>query len=406
MIKENSNMETRVVHPTVLQKKTRIEYIDLLRCFAIYMVCWMHSFGYRAEYVFVNDQVWKFIAAVNMPLFFMISGFLFSSSFDLSSKDFFRKKFTTLIIPHIVWILIVGLSDWVIPLVGWTRPFRGGSVTVLSQIKAFFTPDPAANFWFLKVLFLTESIVFIFYKIFKKRYVALIGSMLFVLLFSFFGVVSKLERFLMPVFLVGILLKQYYSSFSKHLNKILISAGLLFLVCFYVYKSAWTFYVMDFPPLFNFRQSFTEGKLVFDFTNIGISVFRSLTGIVGSIFFFALFQKCWKKNTVTAFFSHCGQITLGIYAVQSIIHQRILRNLVLLNIVAYPKLNIWVFSLITSQIIGVFVLLVCVLIVSLIQRNKRLTFILFGSSLIDQRFIFSENQCHPDDHVKVSKCEA
>jgi fucose 4-O-acetylase-like acetyltransferase len=366
----------------------------------------MHSFGYRAEYVFVNDPVWKFIAAVNMPLFFMISGFLFSSSFDLSSKDFFRKRFTTLLIPHITWILIVGLSDWVIPLVGWTRPFRGGSVTVLSQIQAFFTPDPSANFWFLKVLFLTESIVFIFYKIFKKRYVALIGSMLFVLLFSFFGVISKLERFLMPVFLVGILLKQYYSSFSKHLNKILISAGLLFLVCFYVYKSAWTFYVMDFPPLINFRQSIAEGKIVFDVANMGISVFRSLTGIVGSIFFFALFQRCWKKNTVTAFFSRCGQITLGIYAVQSIIHQRILRNLVLLNIVDYPKINIWVFSLITSQIIGVFVLLVCVLIVRLIQRNKRLTFILFGSSLIDQRFIFSENQCHPDDHVKVSTCGA
>jgi fucose 4-O-acetylase-like acetyltransferase len=338
-----------------------------------------------------------------MPLFFMISGFLFSSSFDLSFKDFFRKKFTTLLIPHITWIIIVGLSDWVIQRVGWTLVFATGRVTLLSQIPAFFTPDPSAHFWFFKVLLLSESIVFIFYKIFKKRSIAFIGSMLFVLLFSFFGVVSKMERFLMPIFWAGILLKTYYPSFCKHLNKILISSGILFLVCFYVYKSAWTFYVMDFPTLINFQQSVAEGKIVFDVANIGISVFRSMTGIVGSIFFFALFQRCWKKNAVTTFFSRCGQITLGIYAVQAIIHQRILRNLILLYIVDYPKINIWVYSLIINQIIGVFVLLVCVLIVSLIQRNKWLTFILFGSSLVDQGFIRHENQCYPDSQEEAKR---
>jgi hypothetical protein len=217
----------------------------------------------------------------------------------------------------------------------------------------------------------------------KKHYAVFIGSMLFVLLVSCFGVIGKMERMMMPIFWAGILLKIYYPFFCKHLNKILISAGILFVVCFSLYKSSWTFYVMNFPPLINFRQSLAEGKIVFDITNIGISVFRSLTGIVSSIFFFALFQRCWKKNTVTLFFSRCGQVTLGIYAVQALIHQRILRNIVLHYITDYPKINIWVYSLIVNQIIAVFVLLVCVLIVRLIQRNQRLTFVLFGSSLVD-----------------------
>jgi hypothetical protein len=242
-----------------------------------------------------------------------------------------------------------------------------------------FTPDPGSELWFFRDLFLVSMIVFISCKIFKKRYIAFVTCMLFVLLFNYFGLVDKMQRFLMPVFLIGILLKTYYPVFCKHLNKFLIGSCILFVVCVYFYDYTYIVHITGFPALINFQQSLTEGKVVFDFTNIGISVFRSLTGVAGSIFFFALFQRCWKKNTVTSFLSRCGQITVGLYGIQSILLQRLM-----LNLLDFKNVNIWIFRFLVTPSTSAFVFFVSVLMIRLIQRNQRLTFILFGGSSIDR----------------------
>jgi surface polysaccharide O-acyltransferase-like enzyme len=109
-------------------------------------------------------------------------------------------------------------------------------------------------------------------------------------------------------------------------------------------------------------------------------VFSWLTAVAGSILFFSLFQKYWRKNTVTALFSRCGQITLGLYPLQAIVLQRIMNNLL-----DFPNINIWVYRFIITPTTATFTLFVSVLIVRLIQRNDRLTFILFGSSLVAER---------------------
>jgi fucose 4-O-acetylase-like acetyltransferase len=368
--------------------KSRIEYIDLLKCWAIFSVLWIHSLGgLRSDIFVISDLVFRFNIAFNMPLFFMISGFFFNSSFDLSFKDFFRKRCTMLLIPHIVWVIIVGLAVFA----GWRSIFDEASIS--SQLYALYKPDMLPGLWFLRGLFVTESIVFLSYKIFKKRYAAFIVSVLFVLLFSFFDLNDKVQRVYLPIFWSGILLKAYYPSFCKHLNKILISSGILFLVCFYFFDYTYTIHISDCPPLINVQQSFAEGKIVFDFTNIGVSGFRFLTGIMGSIFFFALFQRCWKKNPITSFLSRYGQLTLGIYTVQTIVLQRVMHNILDLK-----GVNIWVYRFLVTPITAAFVFFVSVLIIRLIQRNKRLTFILFGSSLVVGRGVVRhENQPQVDE---------
>jgi hypothetical protein len=277
-------------------------------------------------------------------------------------------------------------------LMGWRTPFADKPFTILSRIEALFRPDPGTELWFFKDLFLTGLIIFIAYKIFKKRSRAFVASMLFVLLFSFFGVIGKMQRFMMPIFWTGILLKTYYPVFCKHLNKFLIGSGILFVVCVCFYDYTYMIYLSDFPPLINFQQSLAEGKLVFDFTNIGISGFRLLTGIMGSIFFFALFQRCWKKNTVTSLFSKCGQLTLGVYGIQSIVLQRVMHN-----VLDFTNVNPWIYRFIITPISGAFVFFISVLTIKLIQRNTRLTFVLFGSSLVDYGVVRYENQPRSDD---------
>jgi fucose 4-O-acetylase-like acetyltransferase len=376
-------METK---PALLDNgaKPRIEFIDLLKAFGIFSVLWAHSVGdlrtSNDEWFFLSDMVHKFLITYHMPLFFMISGFFFVSSLNLSFKEVLKKRFIYLIIPHITWSILITIMNWGMSFLGWKTPFADKPFTFLSQIQAFFRPDPATELWFFKDLFLTSLIVFAACKIFKKRYAAFIASMLFVLFVSFFGVVGKMQRFMMPIFWLGILLKAYYPVFSKHLNKILIGSGILFIVCVYLYDWTYMIYLMDFPALINFQQSLSEGTIVFDFSNIGISIFRILTGIAGSVFFFALFQRFWKKNAVTSFFSRCGQLTIGVYGIQSIVLQRVMHN-----ILDFANVNIWVYRFLITPSTAIFVFFVSIGAIKLIQRNKGLTYVLFGSSLAERR---------------------
>jgi fucose 4-O-acetylase-like acetyltransferase len=381
--------------PVLLDSSTkkRIEYIDLLKCFAIFSIMWFHSIGdLRTGYFVLADPVHKFFATLHMPIFFTVSGFFFISSFDLSFKNFLRRKSVALLIPHIAWGIIVVFADWGLAFAGWKRPFMDKSLTIPSFLQGLVAPDPGiGDFWFFKDLFLTQLIVFISCKIFKKRYIACIVSMLFVLIFSFpvqgHSIIGRMQRYLMPLFWLGICGKTYYPFICKHLNKLLISAGILFLVCFYFYDYTYIVYAMDFPPVINFQQSLTEKSLVFS-SNIGILVFSWITAATGSIFFFTLFQRFWKKNVITALLSRCGQITLGLYPLQAIVLQRIMNNTL-----DFPNVNILVYRFIITPFTAMFAFVVSALIVRLIQRNKGLTFMLFGSSLVvDQRGVPHENK--------------
>ncbi|MDR1986287.1 MAG: acyltransferase [Treponema sp.] len=376
-----------------LLQKERIEYIDLLKAFTMFCVLWFHAIGglndaggdVNSDRYFLADPLHVFFVTFHMPLFFMVSGFFFSSS--LSFKDALRKRFSYLIIPHITWSLLISLANWGMTFLGWKMMFYK-PFSVSSQLQALIMPNPSTDLWFFKDLFLTHMIVLISCKCFKKRYAAFAASMLFVLLVDAFGIVGKVQRFMMPIFWTGILLKTYYPFICKHLNKILILSGISFFICLRFFDYRYIIYLVDFPTLVNFQQSFAEGKIVFDVANIGIQGFRLLTALAGSIFFFTLFQRCWRKNRVTSFLSRCGQLTVGIYGIQAILLHRLMAN-----ILDFSNGNRWLYWLVITPSAAVFAFFACVLIVRLIQRNKRLAFILFGSSLVVKQGILpKENQ--------------
>ncbi|MDR0636414.1 MAG: acyltransferase [Treponema sp.] len=381
--------------PSIVIKKPRIEYIDLLKAFGIFCLLWFHSIGdlrtSNDEWLLVADPVFKFIVTFNMPLFFMISGFLFAPSLNLNFKDFLKKKSAALLIPHVIWSLLIALMNYGMTFLGWRagapEPELAESFRVLSRIRAFFIPDPRADLWFFKDLFLSSLIVFVSCKLFKKRYVAFIASMIFVLIFDVFGLVGKMQRFLMPIFWTGILLKHYYPFVCRHINEVLTASGIVFAVCVYFFDFTYMIYISDFPPLINFPQSLLSKKIVFDVTDIDVSGFRLLTAVAGSIFFFTLFQRFWKKNKVTSLLSRCGQITLGVYGIQAIVLQGVMRN-----VLDFTDVNIWIYRFVITPVSAALVLAGCILTISLVQRNKSLTFILFGSSLVERGVIRSDNK--------------
>ena len=73
----------------------RIEYLDIARCIGIILMIMGHvGFSKRFDH---------FIHAFNMPMFFIISGYLFTLKHqeELFFKEYLIKKFKSLIIPYI-----------------------------------------------------------------------------------------------------------------------------------------------------------------------------------------------------------------------------------------------------------------------------------------------------------------
>jgi len=97
------------------QSKTkRIEYIDALRGFAIFLVV-IHHIYVHCTHVYATYSYNHYIEQVQMPLFFFVSGFVFLKVREwniLEIRQFFSKKITPLIVsPLLFMIVFLKISD-------------------------------------------------------------------------------------------------------------------------------------------------------------------------------------------------------------------------------------------------------------------------------------------------------
>ena len=139
--------------------KKRLEYIDALRGFAILCVVAGHSTG-------LWDNVHKMISAFLLPVFFVISGFLFQykNEAKLPFKTFLKKRFTGIMIPYFGFSIIALLYEicagGISNSVDWLVILRG-----VVQTVTFFGKS---TLWFLPALFFSELIFFVICKYLKK----------------------------------------------------------------------------------------------------------------------------------------------------------------------------------------------------------------------------------------------
>jgi fucose 4-O-acetylase-like acetyltransferase len=322
----------------------RIEYIDLLKCYAIFCVLWGHAIQYlKAGADFLDNPVNAFILSFHMPLFFMISGFFFQSSLKLNLKDFLIKKSVQLLLPCLVWSVLFELFTLLFKL------FLSENYVFdwITEFKNIFPLN--GGFWFLRDLFICYVTVFVLFKLVKK------WGIYFVCIASIsLALITPLPESVFPVFWVGIFLKKHYKFVILHINKILLISALVFAVLLGVWYGNYAIYL---PNLFT----------------ADIIKFRFISGIPGSLFFFALFQKLYKENNFYSKLSEYGQYTMAIYILQTYILQWAIPQLI-----NFPTMNIWVYSLVITPAIALIVFVLCVGIIKLI-RNKYLKLLLFGN---------------------------
>ncbi len=134
----------------------RDEYIDWLKGFAIFLVVYAHSWQ-------ISNTMFWFIYRFHMPLFFCISGYLFSSK--KSFKDFIKTKIKTLILPYFVFFIISYLIT----------NFLIKHVTIEKLLKAFLLNGKYLIYvnnwaiWYLVLFFIAAIIFYFIAKIKNKR---------------------------------------------------------------------------------------------------------------------------------------------------------------------------------------------------------------------------------------------
>ena len=98
----------RLEHPIM---KKRIEWIDQVKGFAIFLVVYGHNFPFLEKYIY----------SFHMPLFFIIAGFFHPIK---QNKVSIKKRINQLIVPYFLWSFLL--------FIFWL--FLGGFMVVVQNI--------------------------------------------------------------------------------------------------------------------------------------------------------------------------------------------------------------------------------------------------------------------------------
>lgn len=205
--------------------KTRLTYIDIARGIAILLVVIGHmNQFYRNNLDISNPQMLSFIYTFHMPLFFIISGMLFSEkSFkDVSFTKFLIKKIKTLIVPYLFLDITGGLFN----------VFAYSDATIINIKNVVVNTltlhcNVGAN-WFISALFIGEIILYFFMKFYTPiyKYIAWIPFLLINVFYPFSHWINIFVRGIIAFtfILLGYYLKEFFKSdFNKRWYVILTS---------------------------------------------------------------------------------------------------------------------------------------------------------------------------------------
>lgn len=223
----------------------------------------------------------QFIYSFHMPLFFIISGYLFSPSYEKNPGKFIPSKLKSLVYPYLLWsVLQTGIEIF---LSKYTN--KGIGMEELYSILW----QPRAHFWYLHALFIISLINFFASQMLGKKGIGL-SFMVWAIFAS--GLLS-VELLKIPVhnilyFNAGILFWRYREEVGNLLRK-KSALALIFLV----FATAEYFLLKGFSRYyFNIFLAFTGAVFIFSLSRL------NLPGIIHSSL------KYLGKNSLYIYLAH------------------------------------------------------------------------------------------------------
>lgn len=202
-------------------KKQRIEWIDVMRCIAMYLVVLGHANPKRGT----PDTYGYYIYSFHMPLFFMISGgayYLQTKSKSFQFMDMVKNKTKALIWPYFT-LNIIAFGIWILNF----KILSHRSTSLWEVVAGIFYSNenvftaPSNATWFLLTLFLT-TVAFYIAQLWSKNDEKILTLLIMVVASFGYSISLREDKFQVPwhietvpmallLFLMGYL-------FIKHLD--------------------------------------------------------------------------------------------------------------------------------------------------------------------------------------------
>lgn len=284
-------------------KEKRNIFLDVLKGVAIFLMLWGHCIQYcivGSGLDFWDNGVFKFIYSFHMPLFMLVSGFLFFySCINRSLNDLLKHRTQALLQP----IIFGSFFDYLVTTAFFSA-LQGNFFEIFDGKWIGRLP----SLWFLWSVLAASVVTAFVYKISNGRITRLILFVVMIPVVAIFPNTS-MNLFMYPYFLTGF----YFAKYKEKIPVLLINLKYLCLPLFPVLLSVYE----------NKNSLFTTGLL----SNIVIrefliNVFRWFNGLVGSIFVITVLQfiyqntstKC-EKPWLTIGLSKLGRKSLQIYII-------------------------------------------------------------------------------------------
>lgn len=343
--------------------------IDVAKGIAILLVLLGHTIQFASgeEFekasLFYNNIVFKTIYSFHMPLFMVISGYLYYNSIN-------NKSFTRIITDKLRQLIVPIFS---IALIVWLLQFHT-DYTFLDQIRSYLSVT-RYTLWFLWALFYSSIGVLLGNKLFKDNIVIWI----LLILCSFLTPdkwFSEMYKYTFPCFLFGYYFHKHnlIDILKNHLLLTTIGSGTLLLLCLFFYRTNVFVYVSGCNILH-------EGEIVYQ--QLWIDIFRIIVGIIGSIWFIStllLFDSIiHNKGKAARTLSRIGICSMGIYCFQTYLF--VFFKALFPNGIFYPieptTTNIWDI-LINRTICFVLIFFLSYTLTELFKRVKPLNVLFLG----------------------------
>lgn len=269
--------------------KSRIEYLDALKCFAIILVVLGHVLQnvlYRES--FAEMYIFRYIYAFHMPLFMMISGYVGKYNYPCLTLNSIKKWSHRLLVPFVSFTFIIAIQYWSLEYV----------------YKALLYPDN--SLWFLWVLFWIKVIYSSFEDVKYRLHIPI--WILVLLMFLMLSVLSFVIGNIFSISLIGRYLVFYaigvYIGRDRINEKSSLTFGVLLLAAFFVLGYFYKFQKTIFP--------------------MNILIIDKLTYMLGAyciamIACYAIMILFSRLKTIPWIMKKIGKETLGIYGIHVVL---------------------------------------------------------------------------------------
>lgn len=342
--------------------KGRDVSFDIMKTVAIFLVVLGHCLQslYPEKGCFIGKPLFLYIYSFHMSLFMMISGYFSVKALNGKFRSMIIQKTRQLLWPAVTVGGAILMFDILIAAV------THNSISLIGELNTF-----VFDLWFIKSLFLLFVISWCFMFIvnaFSR------GGFMVAIVFAFIIThivnVYAVSVFL-PCFLLGYIMRKA-KLFEKDFKSLVVILCLLLGVYFFLLQ--WWNYDYGEYEFFNVRRIAQIDKPML--LGLRAEAFRIIIGMAGGLsvmIIIKLITPLLIRLKVSFWMQRYGMETLGIYCLQSIVLERLMKAFT-----DFSSVPIDVFSVIIAPMISLFVVWNCYLLTRWIQSHKIINHIVFG----------------------------